>query len=267
MSYTHPSILITGASSGLGEEFAKQLAPNSKEIILVARRANKLDELKKHLLTINPSLNVHCEAIDLIDDKAIQTLINKINSGTYNPNFLINNAGMGDLGSFKNSDWEKVHAMVKLNMEVLTRLTLACIPSLSAHSQSYLLNVSSLASTFPIPDFAVYAATKAYVTFFSEAIRMELKAQNTAVTALCPGPIHTEFGTVADRTKKNSNINLRDWAFVSKKQCVSEAISAVLKNKPTVFPSIKVRLFALLFRLTPMPILRVFLTKRPRKID
>ena len=106
---------------------------------------------------------------------------------------LINNAGLGDLGAFATADPERVDAMMQVNMVALTRLTRALLPAMIAQKRGAILNVSSSASFLPIPNFAVYAATKAYVTSFSEALRSELHGTGVGVTALCPGPVRTEF--------------------------------------------------------------------------
>ena len=263
----YQSALITGASSGLGAEFARQIAPNTKELILVARRLEKLELLKKSLLSDFPELIVHCDATDLNNEEQTNSLISKIEKETYRPDMLINCAGMGDLGSFKYSEWPKLHAMMHLNVIALTRLTWAVIPSMKKHQKGYIIQVSSLAGTLPIPDFSVYAATKAYVTSFTEALRMELKKENINVTALCPGPVHTEFGDVAERVTSPEEFDMRSWAYISPALCIKSALKAVASNKPITYPGIHMRGLALIIRLTPMPLLRLIMGRRPRKVD
>lgn len=263
----YKSIIITGASSGLGTEFAMQLAPHAEELVLVARRGDRLEVLKEKLTKLNSDLTVHCEALDLNNEEEITSLCNKLSDGTYQPDTLINNAGLGDLGSFSKSNWEKLHSMLNLNMVALTRLAYATIPSMQKHKQGFILNVSSMASVMPIPDFAVYAATKSYVTSFSEALRLELKEENINVTALCPGPIHTEFGALADRDEKKSGPDMKAWAYVTPTKCVEEALKALNKNKATIFPGIHIKVFTRLFKSTPMPILRLIMGRRPRRVD
>src|SRR6202034_803008 len=112
---------------------------------------------------------------------------------------LVNNAGVGDHGLFERSDWPRVKAMIDVNIESLTRLTHALLPDLVRAGRGAILNVSSIASLLPIPKMAVYAATKAYVTSFSEALRAELRGTGVSVTAVCPGPVDTEFFAVAER--------------------------------------------------------------------
>lgn len=263
----YQSALITGASSGLGKEFANQIAPNAKELILVARRADKLETLKQSLLSEFPDLIIHCDATDLNNLDQTSNLISKIETEIYCPDLLVNCAGMGDLGSFKYSEWPKLHAMMNLNIIALTRLTWAVIPSMKKHKKGFIIQVSSLAGTLPIPDFSVYAATKAYVTSFSEALRLELKEENINVTALCPGPVHTEFGDLAERKITSEEFDMRSWSYVTPSLCIKSALKAVNSNKPVTYPGFHIKCSAIIIRLTPMPILRLIMGRRPRKVD
>lgn len=263
----YQSALITGASSGLGKEFAYQIAPNTKEIILVARRTDRLEDLKQSLLTEFPDLIIHCEPTDLNNLDQSDYLISKIEKEIYSPDLLVNCAGMGDLGSFKHSEWPKLYAMMNLNIIALTRLTWAVIPSMKKQKKGYIIQVSSLAGTLPIPDFSVYAATKAYVTNFSEALRLELKEENINVTALCPGPVHTEFGDLAERKKTSEEFDMRSWSYVAPSLCIKSALKAVNSNKPVTYPGFLIKCTALIIKLTPMPLLRIIMGRRPRKVD
>ncbi len=189
--------LITGASSGLGQEFARQLAPQARALVLVARRMDRLEELKAGLARSHPELNIYCYALDLSDGAAIDRFTRWLADEGVNINFLVNNAGLGDHGPFESSAWPKVQAMLDVNIAALTKLTHSLLPVLRAFEHSAILNVSSTASYLPIPQLAVYAATKAYVSSFSEALRAELRGTGVSVTALCPGPVDTEFSEVA----------------------------------------------------------------------
>ena len=180
--------LITGASSGLGLKYARQLAPCAETLILVARREQLLEEIATDLVTSFPHLRVKIFASDLTRDTGRDHLINSLSQADLYPDLLVNNAGMGDYGEFRSSNWSKTEQMIRLNMEALTHLTHALLPGLITR-QGAILNVSSLAGLLPIPDFAVYSATKAYVTSFSEALRLELSDQGVRVLAVCPGPV------------------------------------------------------------------------------
>jgi len=182
-------VLVTGASSGLGEEYARQLAPVCDELVLVARRVDRLQELGKELKSQYPYLQVSDYGADLVNREDRSRFIEWLKAEGKEPDLLINNAGMGDYGDLASAEWEKIEAMMELNMTALTHLLHALLPSLKASEKAGVINVSSLASIMPIPDFAVYAATKAYVTSFSEAMRMELLEDKVPVLAVCPGPV------------------------------------------------------------------------------
>ncbi|MGV3530799.1 MAG: SDR family NAD(P)-dependent oxidoreductase, partial [Chthoniobacteraceae bacterium] len=120
--------LITGASSGIGREIAHQLAPQAAALILVARRLDRLEELRRTLA--RPGLEIHCHAVDVADDTQIETLLDLINGSGLQVDFLVNNAGLGDHGFFEESDWKRVQAMIDVNISALTRLTHAILPQL-----------------------------------------------------------------------------------------------------------------------------------------
>lgn len=262
----YKTVVITGASSGLGEEFAKQMAPDSEHLVLVARRGDRLDALKEALLGEFLGLEVSVEVVDLNDREGLEEFCGLLQS-RYEPHVLVNNAGMGDLGSFEKAEWAKLESMMQLNMAVLTRITHAVIPGMSELGGGFIMNVSSMASIMPIPDFAVYAATKAYVTSFSEALRLELREKNIFVTALCPGPVKTEFGEVARRTDNKKESEMQSFAYVSKEECVREALCGMDVQKATVFPGGLIKASTLFFKLLPMPLLRAIMGRRPRRID
>ena len=179
--------LITGASSGLGSEFARQLAGRARKLILVARRSGHLLALKGELEGGHTGLEVITYSADLTRQVERESFLAWLEAESISPDLLINNAGMGDYGDFGESDWAKVDAMLQLNMVALTHLAHALLPGMRSVGGAAIVNVSSLASLLPIPDFAVYAASKAYVTSFSEALRHELRADQVNVVAVCPG--------------------------------------------------------------------------------
>ena len=259
------SVMITGASSGLGEEFARQLAPCCDQMILIARREDRLLDLASDLKEVNPHLDVLHFAVDLIDREARANFIQLIEDHGACPDLLINNAGMGDYGEFSQADWPKLEQMLELNVNALTHLTHALLPAMCESGDGDIINVSSLASVIPIPDFAVYAASKAYVTSFSEALRMELKDHNINVLAVCPGPVHTEFGKTAMRGDDKNKIPGSEFFYTAKSQVVSEALAGLISRKARVYPGWKIGLVA--FALTAIPIvgLRLILGTRPRR--
>src|ERR1700748_551735 len=189
--------LITGASAGIGREFACQLAGRAGALVLVARRLDRLEELRDELTKKDPNLNVHCRAVDLSQPNEIEELCAWLERDGIAIDFLINNAGLGDRGIFVTGEPERLRQMLGVNVVALTMLTRALLPAMIEKKRGAILNVSSSAGFLPIRKMAVYAASKSYVTSLSDAIRGEVRKQGIAVTALCPGPVDTEFASVA----------------------------------------------------------------------
>ena len=256
--------LITGASAGLGEEFARQLASRCHSIILVARRGDRLAALAVELAAQH-DVKLRCYEADLSDTAQRQQLFDVLAAQSIYPDLLINNAGMGDYGTFADASWEKLETMMRVNMEGLTHLTHLFLPAMQSRQRGAILNISSLASILPIPDFAVYAATKAYVSSFSEALRIELREHGISVLAVCPGPVHTEFGKVAALTEGETFDGMRDWFYVRKEQVVAEAIRAMDADKARVYPGWQIALAAAGISLLPLALLRLVMATRPRR--
>ncbi len=249
--------LVTGASAGLGQEFARQLAGRAQSLLLVARRQKRLEELRDQLRAQNPSLIVRLCCADLSESAGIESLIAEIERENIPLNLLINNAGLGDLGLLRDSEPERLRQMMMVNMVALTMLTRRVLPRLLANQPAGVLNVSSSASFLPIAGFAVYAATKAYVTSFSEAIRAELRGAGVSVTALCPGPVHTEFTSVAHRDSGADAELGPDFIYVTPEDVVGAALRGMENDRPLVIPGLFMKIGMALVRLTPMPILRL----------
>ena len=167
-------IIITGASSGFGEAFAGTLAPHTAELVLIARNEAALRQLAAALEKRHPGLHASVLPCDLADETSLNTLISRLDSLPPGRTLLINNAGAGDYGDFADGRWEKIRSLLRLNVESLTRLCHALIPVMKRNGGD-IINLSSLGALLPIPDFAVYAATKAYVSSLSEALRLELR--------------------------------------------------------------------------------------------
>jgi short-subunit dehydrogenase len=258
------SVLITGASSGIGSEFARQLANHARAIVLVARRSERLTNLSDELLNRNPKLEVHVRVVDLADKAQIESLIDSLARDKIDVDLLINNAGLGDSGPFVASDPIRNEQMALVNIVALTSLTRQLLPHMTAKLRGGILNVSSSAGFLPIPGDAVYAATKAYVTSFSEALRAELRGTGVSVCAVCPGPVHTEFQQVAKRPGAHPEMGSRIF-FVSVKQVVRAALAALETDRPLVIPGLAMKFAMFLTRLFPMPIVRLVFRLAPRR--
>jgi len=268
MSAPDPKIhcaLITGASSGLGREYAIQLAPRVETLVLTARRGPLLEELAKELVEAHPSLQVEIVACDLADPAGRNHLLNTLSHENLYPDCLLNNAGMGDYGEFRTSDWEKTGQMIRLNMEALTHLTHALLPGLIAR-RGAILNLSSLAGLLPIPDFAVYAASKAYVTSFSEALRLELRGHGVRVLAVCPGPIKTGFGDAAMRSS-TTKLPAQEAFYVPAEKVVRDSLNALFLDQPRIYPGFKIAAVAALVGLLPIAVIRLAMSRRPRRSE
>jgi short-subunit dehydrogenase len=250
------SALITGASAGIGRECARQLASRAKTLVLVARREQRLNELRDALRNRNAQLNVHARVVDLCDKSQIDELVRWLEENKIEIDFLINNAGLGDYGPFATSPLERDDEMLQVNVVALTTLARRLLPQMVARKRGAILNVSSSAGFLPIPGMAVYAASKAYVNSFSEALRAELHGTGVTVTALCPGPVHTEFGDVAKRPGGQAETG-PELVYVSAEDTARDALAAVEADKPLVIPGALMKLSMLLVRITPMSILRL----------
>lgn len=265
MERHYSCVLITGASSGLGEEFAKQLAGRVDRMVLVARRVARLDQIAGVIRDQFPQTAVMVLAADLSLAHERVALMEKVRVANFAPDFLINNAGLGDYGDFETADWASLEKMLKVNVEALTHLSHLALPEMKARGGGGILNVSSLASTLPIPDFAVYAATKAYVSSFSEALRMELEDDSIHVMSLCPGPVKTEFGEVARREGGPTGLPRNGFFYVAKEQVVAEGLRGFDRGRVRVFPGLQVALAGFLIGAAPIVLIRMLMGSRPRR--
>src|SRR6476620_2414092 len=256
--------LITGASAGIGREFARQLAGCARSMILVARRDERLIELADQLQREHPKLLVHIRKVDLADLGQLRTFLEQLDREKLEVDLLINNAGLGDSGPFAESDPDRNREMTIVNVETLTLVTHHLLPRLIAQHIGVILNVSSSAGCLPIPGSAVYAATKAYVTSFSEALRAELHGTEVSVCTLCPGPVLTEFAQVAKREGVQPDIG-PNFLVVTVEQVVRDALAALEADRPLIIPGFAMKLLMLLARLMPMPVLRWVARVSPRK--
>ncbi len=186
--------VITGASSGLGWEYAKavyEIRTDLDEIWVIARREERLQELKTQLAD-----KIIPVAFDITDPQAVENYVNLLNEKDATVKLLINNAGFGKLGYFDELSLGENTRMVQLNCEALTAMTAATLPFMNEHSE--IINSCSIASFAPNTRMAVYSSTKAYVMSLSRALRLELKRRKINVLAVCPGPMSTEFLSVAN---------------------------------------------------------------------
>ncbi len=237
--------LITGASSGIGKEMAYILHKKGYELILVARRIEKLEELKRifgdNTIIIKADLSKRDEVFSLFERVKNENI-----------EILINNAGFGKLGEFCNVDINDEINMIETNINAVHILTKLFLCEFLKKDRGYILNVASIASFFASPYFSSYYATKAYVKTLTEGISAELRAKksNVYIGVLCPGPVKTEFDSVA-----NASNSLKG---ADPKKIAEYAIKKVFRKKTVILPTISVKLAVFFSRFIPRKILIYF---------
>ncbi len=250
----HPdaTVLVTGASSGIGAELARQLSARGHNVTLVARRADRLADLAEELRRLH-GVRADVHACDLSDAAARTGLIEALRGGPLRVDAVCNNAGYGTAGRFHELPLERESQEVQLNVAALHELSGAFLPEMVARGAGAILNVGSVAAFQPLPGFATYAATKAFVVSFSEALSADLAGTGVSCTVLCPGPVHTEFGQVAgfgDATGRLPSI-----ALVSPADVAAAAIDGMAQGRRSVIPGLANRVTAAGGRFVPRSVL------------
>ena len=207
--------LITGASGGIGRDFARIHASKGGDLILVARRMEALQEIKKELESSH-KVNVTCLAEDLTAEGAPKRIYDQLQSDGIEVDILINNAGFGGHGLFHERRWEDDNSMIDLNVTALCEMSHLFIPGMVARKRGKILNVASMAAFLPGPLQAVYYATKAFVVSFSQALAEELGEYNITVTTLCPGAVDTGFASRANVEEVSGFTNMAKPMDVAK---------------------------------------------------
>ncbi|MFH0985165.1 MAG: SDR family oxidoreductase [Candidatus Omnitrophota bacterium] len=237
--------LITGASEGLGQEFAKIFARGGHPLVLVARNKARLDALASELSSTH-QVDIRTISQDLSLPSAAEELKSAISALKIDIEILVNNAGFGVHGLFPDTDWKDTQSMLSLNMMTATHLTHLFLPEMLRRGHGKVLNVASTAAFQPGPFMACYFASKAYVLSFTEAIAEEVRGTGVTVTAFCPGPTRTQF------QKRSHTENIRENAFVMAAAPAAEAAyRGLMKNKRLVIPGFTNKLLAVLVRLAP----------------
>lgn len=247
--------LITGASSGIGKDMARYLSSMGIDLILVARRKDKLKSLKKELTT-----DVQIIPLDLSQMDNVEQLYNEVKDQDID--ILINNAGFGLFGQFDKTDFETEMKMIDVNIRALHYLTKSFMKDFIKKDKGYILNVASSAGFMSGPKLSTYYATKNYVRSLTEALYEELRVRksNVHISALCPGPVDTEFNKVAHGEFHT--------ASASSEYVAKYAIDKMFKNKLIIVPTIKMKLAIFMTRLTPRKLLlRVVYNIQDRKMN
>jgi len=230
--------VITGASSGIGKELAYKLAEKRYDLILIARRIDRLEEIKSDLIKLN--VNVEIFPLNLSDMTSLKAGIEYLQNK--NIDLFINNAGFGIYGNSISQDDDYEINMIDLNIKALHYLTKAMIKSME---KGKIVNISSMAAFLPTPLLSSYAATKAYVYSYSMALRYELIKNNIPIKVItvCPGPVKTEFADVAKANPKMKGLSVE--------KCVKIILKGIEKNKALIIPGLKMKLLKFLIRFSP----------------
>ena len=241
---TRPVALVTGASMGIGADMARELATRGHDLVLVARSEQKLQALAAELQAHGAACTVIAQ--DLGRPGSAQALFDAVQAKGIRVEVLVNNAGFGLKGPFTRLALAEQQEMIQLNVTTLTELCWLFGRDMAARGRGHILNVGSVASFQPGPEFSVYSATKAFVLIFSESLDAELRPQGVNVTALCPGAVHTNFH---DRASNDSKLLLA--TAMASPPVARAGIDALLGRRPVVIPGFINWLAIFLVRLTP----------------
>lgn len=243
--------LITGASSGIGLELAELFAADGSDLVLVARREDRLKELADRLETQN-GVKVHVLPKDLSEPKAPDEIFAQLKKEKIQVDVLVNNAGFGVKGIIPEIDLDQQLDMVQVNVKALTHLTRLFLPGMIERGYGGVLNVGSLAAFQPGPNLAVYFATKAYVLSYTEALAEEISNPDIQISCLAPGPVRTEFGEKSDL----EDSLLFKLSLMDSEPVVRAGYEGFRKGKVIVIPGIKQQIVPFLNRFTPRSVVR-----------
>lgn len=244
--FNDKTVLLTGASSGIGAALARQLATQGAKLLLVARRADRLDalagELRNHGATVT---NI---VADLTQPDACERVMSEAQQAAGTIDILINNAGVGEYGRFVDQAPASLEQMMTLNMNAVVRLTRLALPDMVSRRSGHIVNVASVAGHLPTPYMTVYGASKAFVLSFSLGLWAEVRAKGVGVTCICPGPVRTEFFDRGGYERRRSDFS-RGALDPNR---LAAAACAKLRGRPAVYvPGTMNRMILFLKRWTP----------------
>jgi short-subunit dehydrogenase len=238
--------LVTGASSGLGADFARELAARGCRLVLAARREERLRALAEELRAAH-GVEARVEAVDLADGAAREALQARLLAAGLEVDVLVNNAGFGVFGEFLAIPWERERQMLELDVVALVHLTKLFAPGMVARGRGWILQVASIGAYQPTPTYASYSAAKAFVLSFGEALAFELRRTGVRVTVVSPGVTATEFLQVAgQRTALYQRLAMMQSPAVAR-----AGVRAMLRGTPSTVPGLVNKVPAFLMRLTP----------------
>ena|SRR5579863_5133230 len=244
----HGSVLITGASSGIGRELALEFGACAETVVLVARRLDRLEKLRTELQSHHPGLKVIVLAADLSEERDVERLLGDISEQAGPIDVLVNNAGLGDSVLFDRSDWTRTRQLLRTNIIAMAQLASALLPGMVKRGRGGVLNIGSGAGLTVMPSAAAYVGSKFFVAGFSEALRADLAGTGVMVTQVCPGPVDSEFDQVAG--SEGGMVGAPPKFFrISAAQCAREALAGFERGDAVVFPG---RSYRFLMRSLPL---------------
>ncbi len=255
-------MLITGASSGIGRELARRICVEARRVILVARRKDRLDALADELRKTRAGVEVEVVACDLAVFEDLRAMCDRVlEQGPVD--VLINNAGFGDRAYVEQSDWEKMHRMIAVNVTAVAYLCRRMIEGMIERGHGGVMNVGSVLGRMYQPSVAQYAGSKHFVWGFTEALRSEVAGAGVTVTQVCPGPVATEFRLVAmNRTAVKQAPGF--WR-IEADDCAEEALRAFRRGRAVVYPGRVNKLIVALYGLVPRFVMRWLMARSGAK--
>lgn len=252
--------LITGASSGIGAELAKALSRRGHGVTLVARREDRLRSLAADLA--RGGVRAEVITADLTEPAARDEMIATVAKRGLSVDILVNNAGLSTVGPVHASDAEREINMIRVDVEAVAHLSSAFAPGMVARGRGAILNVASMAAFQPLPGQAGYGACKAFVLSYSRAMAQELRGKGVTVTALCPGPVETEFAEAAGFVPEEAADSLPQFMWVTAAAVAEQAVTALDKGRDVIIPGAPNRVAAAVAHLTPRRLLLPMLAGR-----
>ena len=251
--------VVTGASSGIGAEIARELVARGHQVVLVARTESKLQSLADELTSNGGS--AHVVAADLSDRRMRSALPDRVEALGLVPDILVNNAGFSTLGPVSKADPEAEVNLVEVDVASVVDLTTRFLPGMVERGRGALLNVASTAAFQPLPGQAAYGAGKAFVLSYTQSLAGELRGSGVTATALCPGPVETGFGARAGFTDEEAKNALPSIMWVDAREVAKSALAGMDKGRMVVIPGIANRVGAMVSQVAPRSVLLPFLVK------
>jgi len=243
--------LVTGASSGIGVDFARELARRNHDLLLAARRVERLEEVKAELLGEFPNTTIGVVPCDLNQSNGAQQLFDDVEALGFQVDVLVNNAGLGRFGSFLEQSIEEIEAMIQVNVTSLTVLARLFGADMAERGGGVILNHASFSAIQPTPDFAVYSGAKSYVLSFSQALEQNIRSAGVKVSALCPGFFRSEF---LDEAGQDPSFITR-CIMLDRRKVARAGVKGALRGKTIIIPGILYKMLNLGTRFLPRPVI------------